>query len=234
MGVDADGTLAALRDIGYRQVELAGLYGGSAKTLRAMLDRHELAAPSGHVPLDALRQELPRLLDEAATLGHRWLVCPWIDARERTPDGYRAIADSFNEIGARVAKFGLRFGYHNHAFEFDALPDGTLPYDLLLSRCDTSLVDMELDLFWMVKGGHDPLHYIARHPGRFPMVHAKDMDANLRMVDVGKGQIDFTAILGKSSEAGIRHVFVEHDEPAVPLESARVSFNAIQDIFRHE
>ena len=230
MATGADVTLRALREIGYREVELAGLYGATASAFAALLDRHDLKAPAGHVGLGALRRDLPRQLDDAGKLGHKWLVCPWIDARERTPDGYRKVADDLNDIGLHVKEAGKQLAYHNHDFEFTPLADGTRGYDILLERCDKTLVEMELDLFWMTKAGHDPRIYLETHPGRFPLIHAKDMNTAGKMVDVGAGQIPFKSLLTGSSASGIRHIFVEHDEPASPLQSARVSFNALREI----
>lgn len=230
MTEDVEGTLAAVRDIGYREVELAGLHGLTAAAFRALLDRHGLSATSTHIGLDELSADLARVIDDARILGHRWIICPWIDEKDRTPDGYRKIADDFNRIGAEVARAGMRFGYHNHDFPFRELPDGSRGYDILLERTDAAIVDMELDVFWVVKSGHDPLTYLDRAPSRFPLIHAKDMDASGNMVDVGRGTIDFSAIMRRVREGGIRHVFVEHDEPVSPLESARISYATLRNI----
>jgi sugar phosphate isomerase/epimerase len=101
---------------------------------------------------------------------------------------------------------------------------GQLPYDILLAASDPDLVKIELDLFWIVKGGGDPLAYFAKYPGRFPLVHVKDMSADGRMVDVGRGRIPFARIFAQRKAAGIRHFFVEHDEPADPFASITASY----------
>ncbi len=122
------------------------------------------------------------------------------------------LADRFNRAGERARKVGLQFGFHNH--DFVHWPqEGTTPYDLLLETCDAQLVAMQMDVFWAVAGGADPLTYFARHPGRFHSLHLKDRDATGGMVDVGKGTIDFAAILDRRAAAGVAHLFVEHDEP---------------------
>ncbi|HEU4564009.1 MAG TPA: sugar phosphate isomerase/epimerase [Gemmatimonadaceae bacterium] len=224
---DAAATLAALAGIGYREVELAGMHGLSARDFRALLDRNGLAAPSSHVGLDALgAAHRARTFDDAATLGNRWLVCPWLDPKERTADGYRRAAAALNDAAAAARGHGIRIAYHNHDFEHAPLADagGRTGYDLLLAECDPSLVAMEMDLYWMVKGGRDPVAYFERFPGRFPLVHAKDMARDGTMVDVGAGTIDFARILRHAGQAGIRHWFVEHDDPASPLASARASY----------
>lgn len=227
---DLAGTLAAVREIGYREVELAGLHGLTPAAFRTLLDRHGLSAISTHIGLDELNAGLERVISDARILGNRWIICPWIDEKDRTPDGYRRIADDFNRIGAEVMRAGMRFGYHNHDYPFRELPDGSRGYDILLERTDPSIVDMEMDVFWAVKGGQDPVSYLDRAPTRFSLIHAKDMDASGNMVDVGKGRIDFRAIMQRVRTDGIGHVFVEHDEPPSPLESARVSYAALREI----
>jgi len=92
------------------------------------------------------------------------------------------------------------------------------------------LVEFELDLFWITQGGQDPLAYFTRYPGRFPLCHVKDMADGGRMVDVGAGHIDFAAIFARSEQAGLRHYFVEHDEPADPLASLRASHDYLAQL----
>ena len=222
---DVAGTLAALAAIGYREVELAGLYGKTAAEMRKMLDAANLVAPSAHVAV--LTSDWNNIIDEAATLGQRYIVCPFTDQSDRTVDGYKRNAAKYNQFGELTQQSNIQFAYHNHDFEFDTV-DGIVPYDLLLRECDPRLVQMEVDIFWMVKGKRDPLKYFAAYPGRFPMVHAKDMTKGGDMVDVGRGAIDFAAIFRHSAQAGLKYIFVEHDEPRAPLEDARVSYNYLR------
>ena len=224
MAKDPDATLAALAQIGYREVELAGLYGLSAVAMRAMLDKHHLDAVSSHVTLDAMRDDWSRCVRDAHTLGQRYLVCSWIDEGERTADGYARVATTFNALGERARDAGLQFCYHNGDYVHVALPNGLVPYELLLATCDLSLVQFEIDLYWMIAGGGDPIATFARYPGRFPMLHVKDRTLAGRMADVGAGAIDFPAIFAHARAAGVRHYFVEHDDPADALASARASY----------
>ena len=210
--------------IGYKEVELAGLYGKSAREMRALLDRSKLAAPSGHIGTTEMRGDWERTLADAATLGQSYITCAWIDQSDRTAYGYHKIAELFNRSAESARKAGLQFCYHNHDFEFEQVGD-IVPYDLLLAECDPGLVKMEMDIFWLVKGGRDPLEYFQAHPGRFPLVHVKDMNGAGEMVDVGKGTIGFRGILQHSAQAGIEHYFVEHDEPKDPLATARASYD---------
>jgi sugar phosphate isomerase/epimerase len=229
MPQDPDGTLAALAQIGYSEVELAGLYGLAPVAMRQMLDRHHLSAVSGHLGLTVMRRDWARALDDAATLGQRYIVCSWIDESERSADDYRRIAAELNRLADQSQRMGIQFAYHNHTYEFETV-GGQIPYDLLLTGCDPHLVQMEVDLMWMVKAGGDPLSYFARFPGRFPMVHVKDMTHAGVMTDVGQGTIDFRAIFAQSDRAGIKHYFVEHDEPPMPLADCRASYEYLRQL----
>src|SRR5215831_19265667 len=227
---DFDGTLAALAAIGFREVEFAGYHGRSPHAVRAALDRTGLVAPSAHVPIETARDDLPRVLDAAGAIGHRHVVVAWLpEGQRKTLDDIRATADLFNGIGRRALAAGLGFAYHNHAFEFRRL-GGALPYDVLLERSDPRYVSFEMDLYWITRGGQDPLAYFARWPGRFPLVHAKDSAGppDHRMMDVGAGTIPWRAIFARRQEAGIRHCFVEHDDPSDAMESVRRNYEYLR------
>ncbi len=229
MARDAAGTLEKLAGIGYEEVEFAGLFGKSAREMRVLIDRYGLTAPSSHIGTAEMRGDWERTLADAATLGQSYITCAWIDERERTLNGYREIAALFNRSGEAARKAGLQLCYHNHDFEFARLGD-TVPYDLLLRECDPNLVKMEMDIYWLVKGGRDPLEYFQWYPGRFPLVHVKDMDASGRMADVGNGVIGFRGIFERAKQAGIEHYFVEHDEPKDPIASARASYEYLRTL----
>lgn len=218
--------------IGYREVEFAGYFDVAPAALRTMLEANGLTAPAAHVDFNGLLASSEAALDAAATLGHQWLVVAWLPVEMRSSlDDYKRRAEDFNRLGEACRARGMRFAYHNHDFEFAPL-DGGMGYDALLAACDPSLVDFEMDLFWITRAGQRPLDYFARAAGRFPLVHAKDMDgsAEHRMVDVGSGTIDFAAIFAQREQAGLQHVFVEHDEPADPWASVRASYAALRAI----
>lgn len=226
---DAAGTLEKIAKIGYQEVEFAGLYGKSAKEMRSLLDRFGLAATSSHIGTAEMRGDWERTLEDAVTLGQRYITCAWIDAGDRTLNGYREIADLFDRSGEAARTAGLQLCYHNHDFEFTRV-EGIVPYDLLLRECDHDLVKMEMDIYWLVKGGRDPLEYFQWYPGRFPLLHVKDMDAAGKMVDVGQGVIGFRGIFEHAAQAGMQHFFVEHDEPKDPLATARVSYDYLRSL----
>jgi sugar phosphate isomerase/epimerase len=222
---DFEATLSRLAGIGFREVEFAGYHGRIPAQVRDALTRHHLDAPASHVALEELETGWDAAAAAATEVGHRWLVVAWIDAaRRKTLDDYKRVGEVFTRIGTQARAAGLRFAYHNHAFEFAPL-EGRVPYDILLESTDPSVVEFELDLYWITDGGRDPLAYFARWPGRFPLVHIKDKAADGRMVDVGAGRIDWKAILHRRKEAGIRHYFVEHDDPPDPFASVAASFD---------
>jgi len=226
MQKDVKYTLQQVAGVGYREVEFAGLFDKSAKTVAKWLGENKLTSPSSHVPLDRLKNSLQAVVDECQTLGNGIIVCPWIDeSMRKSADDWHRIGADFNTVAERLQRTGLRFAYHNHDFEFKKLPSGEMGYDILLKECDPKLVKMEMDLYWITKGGQDPLAYFAKWPGRFPLVHVKDMSGSGEIVDVGKGTIDWNRIFAKRREAGVEHFFVENDNPKSPIEDIKVSYD---------
>ena len=224
---DFEGTLARLAAVGYKEVEFAGYFDHEPEEIKAMLVRHRLVAPSAHVPLELVHQDWAGVLDAASIIGHRYVVVPWLPPELRkTVDDFRRLADEFTRLGEESQRSGIRFAYHNHDFEFSPL-EGQLPYDVLLARTDPANVAFELDLMGITKGGQNPVDYFARYPGRFEMMHVTDSSGppEWEQVDVGRGTIDFRRILAYRRQAGIRHLFVEHDDPPDPLAFARASYD---------
>ena len=218
-------TIAAVAGAGYKEVEFAGYFGREPAALRALLDRHGLTAPSAHVGQEALERDWKAQAAMARTMGHRTLIVASSDrARMPSVDDWKAFARRFNDIGRRAAGDGLRFGFHNHSGEFPPI-GGTVPYDVLLGETDPALVDFEMDLYWTLKAGADPLTYFARYPGRFTCVHVKDggPPPAFAMRDVGAGTVNWKRIFARHAQAGIEHYFVEHDEPADPIASITAS-----------
>jgi len=231
MAEDVARTLDAVAEIGYDEVEFAGYFDHAPAEVRAWLDASGLTAPAAHVDLDALTgSALETTLEAATVVGHRWLVVPWIAEALRTSDGYREVADLLNTAGNVAATAGVRVGYHNHAFEFEAVDDPsdadgeTTGYSLLLEHLDPALVDLEIDFHWSAAAGVDALELFAEHPGRFPLCHVKDLTADGQMADVGAGVIDWPELFARSEEAGLVHYFVEHDQPADARASIEASY----------
>jgi sugar phosphate isomerase/epimerase len=248
MAKDVDGTLAKVAAIGYREVEFAGYFDKKPQEIRAMLDRHGLTAPSTHIGYDLLGDKFQQVIDDSLTIGHRFIVNPWIDESIRNqPGAWQRAAEAFNKAGEAAKKAGLQFAYHNHHFEFVPTVEGRTPMDVLLTSCDPALVKIELDLCWASAAGQDPVALFQKHPGRFPLVHLKDLEkippgaAQWKtappietllpdVTDVGSGVIDWKRILSHASEAGIQHSFVEHDQPAAPFQSLEASYKYVQGL----
>ena len=221
-------TLERVAAIGYSEVEFAGYFDRSPQQIRNLLDENGLSAPAAHLSLEMLETDWESTVDLATTVGHRYLVVPFIAPADRTSlDDYRSIAERFNRVGERAREAGLVFGYHNHDFEFEPL-EGQIPFDVLVEETDPALVTFEMDLFWIIKAGGDPSTYFRNRPGRFSLVHVKDMSEDGSMADVGAGTIDFASLFALSEQAGIRHYIVEHDNPADPFESITASYRHLR------
>ncbi len=232
MKISVERTLADVARIGYREVEFAGYFNRPPRALNQLLKRNRLSAPAAHVGIDAVRGPWNRTLAEAEEVGHKWLLVAWLAESDRdSVDAVRRTADLFNKAGEDAKRSGMRFAYHNHDFEFKEL-DGRPMLDLLLEHTDPKYVDFEMDLYWTVKGGADPLDYFARYPERFPLVHVKDggPPPEHKMTEVGKGVIDFKRIFAARKAAGIKHYFVEHDNPADSLASVATSYRYLKSL----
>jgi sugar phosphate isomerase/epimerase len=244
MKSDFDGTIAKVAQIGYKEVEFAGYFGHTGQQVRAACDKNGLAAVSTHVQYDELDDKFPSVIETSKVIGLKYIVCPWIpeDVR-KSPDIWKKAAEKFNHCGEQSKKAGMQFAYHNHWFEF--LPvDGKLPYDELLKECDAKLVKMEIDLCWITAAGADPLKYFNLYPGRFPLVHVKDLKTlpkvtaggaqnygdTVDLTEVGSGIIDWKNIFAQSEKAGIKHYIVEHDHPKQPFESITKSYQYLEKL----
>lgn len=221
---DVAATLDAVARIGYQEVEFAGTFGHSPGQLREWLDASGLSAPAAHVDPGLLHPDrIEATLEDAAVLGHRWLIQAFTPQDQRTPGGYRRVAEDLNRAGEAAVAFGIRTGYHNHDFEFEPL-EGTTGFDILASELDPEFADLEIDLHWAHVGGADAHALFAEYPGRFRLCHVKDADEAGVMVDVGAGVIDWASIFEQADGAGLQHWFVEHDRPPDPLASIEASF----------
>ncbi len=220
---DVAGTLARVAQIGYEEVEFAGYFGHSPTEIRGFLADAGLRAPSAHVAFNLVEEAWPATLEAAATVGHEYVVVPSIPESLRASlDDWRAIADRLTRAAAEAREMGLKFAYHNHDIEFREM-EGRTPLDVFLETADPELVQVELDLYWIVDAGGDPIAFIDRWPGRIPLVHVKDRTGDGRMTEVGSGVIDWTEIFRHRERAGIRHYFVEHDGPGKPFQSVEAS-----------
>ena len=228
MAEDMEGSIAKVAEIGYKEVEFFSYYDRSAAEVKNMLNQNGLVTPSIHVDLEQIKGDtLMETIEYASELGQKYITLAWFREKDRqTLDQFKGYVELFHRVGEECKKAGIKFAYHNHAFEFQAL-DGVEPYDLFLENVPSDLLTMELDLHWIVAAGRDPLAYFEKHPGRFEMCHIKDLSADMKMVYVGDGTIDFNRILGHSTKAGLKHFFVEHDNPEDQMKMMTTSYDAI-------
>ncbi|WP_433816008.1 sugar phosphate isomerase/epimerase family protein [Flavobacterium johnsoniae] len=209
---------------GYTNVETYGFsikdqfWGLSPVELKNILDENNLKAVSGHYNLgsflyDGNTTELIASIEAAKTLKSEFLTVPWVDEPFRKSlEDYKKIASRLNQAAKMCADSGLKLAYHNHDFEFQK-HDGVTGYEILLNETDKNLVCFELDLYWVVRSGNDPLQLFKENPGRFKMWHVKDMDKQNQALntEVGSGLIDFKPFFAAAKQAGMVHFFVEQE-----------------------
>lgn len=233
MAKDFDGSLKKIAELGFKEVEFAGYYNRTPQQIKALLTQLGLDAPSAHIPLADLRNNLTKTIEGAKVMGHRYIVCPFLMPNERkTLDQYKELFATLNKAGAECKKAGIQLAYHNHDFEFTPI-DGKLPYDLMLAETDKNLVKMELDLYWIVKANQDPLAYMKKHPDRFALFHVKDLDKtpNRGITEVGHGVIDFKTIFAKAPKGAIKHYLIEQDVcPGSPFDSLKFSIDYLKKL----
>lgn len=219
-------TLARIAQLGFKEVEFAGYYGRTGAQIRDTLKANGLASPSTHVSLDQIKNpNFAQFVETSATIGHKWINLAWLAPPDRgSAEKYNAHADALIAAQAIASKAGITMGYHNHEFEFDPLGN-TNGYEILLDRTKGTGIQFEMDLYWMSVAGKDPVAYWTRFPGLFPMVHVKDSAGppTNEMRPVGQGTIDWAALFARRNVGGIKHFYVEHDNPADPWASVTSS-----------
>ena len=229
---------------GYKEVEMYGLsaeqrfFGLSVKDFASLLKQNNLKSPSGHyMPEKFLFEngnvdEVKKLCDVGQMMGHQYIVIPWMaEERRKTIDQYKRLAERINKAGEICKTANLQLAYHNHDFEFFNIK-GQKGYDILLKETDANLVKMEMDIYWVISAGYNPVDLFKANPGRFPMLHVKDMDKiNKKMnTEIGNGSIDFKKIFKLAKLAGVKHYYVEQENNYKP--DIVSSINTSSDYFR--
>ncbi len=224
MANDALGTLKQIAAIGIKEIESARsakghYYGLSPQDMKKACEDLGMSLKSGHVALD---DNFQQTMEEAVASGQPYLICSSMPSRGQTVDNYKKVAEAFNKAGEDCKKLGLKFGYHNHEYEFES-DNGEVLYDVLMDHTDAELVHMELDLGWVIVAGKSPLDYFKKYPGRFPLWHLKDMDmAKKESTEFGKGALDIKTMMQNQEASGVKHIFIEQEEYAsTPLESMK-------------
>ena len=227
---DLYGTLKKVAQIGYNSVEAAGysngtFYGLKPIEFKRMVNDLGMILPSSHAGFEF--DNAQKVIDDTCKAEINYLVLPWLPVEKRKNiNSYKKLAEDFNKIGELCQKSGIQFAYHNHDFEF-INTEGEIPYDVLLKETDKELLKMQLDLYWIIKAGYDPITYFKKYPGRFELWHVKDMDDTKErfFTEVGNGIIDFENIFKYKELSGMKYFFVEQDicrKP--PLESVSISY----------
>lgn len=252
--IDADvkGNLKKVADIGFKEIEsafskLPGYYGMKPKEFAALCSdlglswksHHVLGAPFKLPPgtklpkgltLPAhmlnLKEDMQALVDQVAEGGIPYLVCANIPTG--TLDEIKEAGEILNKTGEACKKVNIQLCYHNHDMEFKTV-EGKVPYHVMLAECDANLVKMELDLAWATKAGVDPVELFKAHPGRFPLLHVKDISSDFKTLEpVGEGVVKFKHIFEHVKEAGAKHYFVEHDMPNDAFASIATSYKNLR------
>ena len=228
MAADVKGTLKKVSDMGYKNMELAGysngkFYGFSPAEFKKIITDLGLVSLSSHAAVESkgITVESAKLMADAhAALGVKYCIQPWVNDEDRTIEKYKKMIGDWNKVGKIMKGVGIQFGYHNHNFEFTNV-NGVVPYyDIFMPEMDKDLITMELDLFWATKAGQDPVAMFKKYPGRFQLLHFKDMHTKQApfytvikddICSVGEGVIDFKRIWAAKEVAGAKYLFVEDD-----------------------
>lgn len=248
---DLLGTLQRLSQIGFREVELAGYYGKSAKELRTMLTDLDLTPTSTHQGILELLEDTQRKIDYVAEVGVKYLIVPFpavpdnrfenqpkgstqTIANSMTLDDWKWMAESLNKVGEISKKAGIRTGYHNHNLEFRTI-DGAVAFDKLIEWTDPELVTIELDIAWVVAAGFDPIAYLQKHAERISLLHVKDVKKDIETLvdvvettttEVGSGQVDWQRLFAACNPKYITNYYYEQEHFERPiLGAAKISFD---------
>ena len=225
---DFAGTIAEVAKIGFAGVELAGRGSLSVMELKSLLDNHHLQVCGSHVALDALEKDVAKVIEENLALGNPYVIVPYLGNEHRgSADAYKKVAASLNKFGETVRAHGLTLGYHNHDFEFKTLDNGQTGMDILLGETDPALVKAEVDTYWVLVAGLDPVAFIQKHSGRVPLLHIKDRDkTDGSFAEVGTGDLPLDALVAAAPGVGAQWLIVEQDVcKRPPLEAVKISYD---------
>ena len=221
---DLPATLALVRRFGFRELEVGELHGKTPREFRQLLDAHGLKATSMMAPYDKLLQDALAVGADARELGAEYVVCSTIPHRGKYLDEEAAkqAAEKLNRWGAQLTKSGLHCCYHTHGTEFQKHGDGTV-FDVLLQSTDRRYANFEMDIFWIAYAFQDPAAMLRRYPGRFPLMHLKDIRKGTKLgltpadvaeddsVSLGQGIVNIAATLRAARETGVRRYYIEDE-----------------------
>lgn len=226
MQKDPEGTLAAVRAAGYTDVELLwsmNNFGRTPQQVKATLAQVGLRAPSAHINPMMLTKDWDKALETAEFLGQQYLIVPDFSSSAKTLDDWKAWADRFNTAGAAARREGIWLAFHNEPYHMKPM-DGKIPYDVFVERTDPKVVRLQLDIGNMVMGGGDPMQYLQRYRDRYWSFHVKDVVADKSSdTELGKGIVPLKQILAAVPNIAEKPCYVEQEQPADELESARLN-----------
>jgi len=226
---DPKGVLKQISSFGYKQIESyehkdLGIFWGMSNTeFKKYMDDLGMVIVSSHCDIN---KDFQKKVDEAAAIGMKYLICPSVDA-QKTIDDYKKLAVQFNQCGEICKKAGIRFAYHNHDHDFKMV-EGQLAQDIYMQNTDPSLVDFEMDIYWVVTAQQDPEAWLKKYSNRFRLCHIKDRKKGTTerevSCDLGTGSIDFPKILKTAKDNGMQYYLVEQEkyDNSTPLKSAEV------------
>ncbi|MEO7311552.1 MAG: sugar phosphate isomerase/epimerase [Chitinophagaceae bacterium] len=226
---DPKGVLKQVASFGYKQVESysgdKGIFWGMKNTeFKSFLDGIGMEMPSSHCKWDG--PEFDALAAQAGEIGMKYLICPHLGA-QKSIDDFKRFAAAFNKAGEICRKHGLRFAYHNHDYSFKPV-NGQLPQSVMMDETDPSLVDFEMDMYWVTDAGADIESWLAKYKNRFRLCHIKDRLKTINPKDdnnsttLGEGSINFSHLLKVAAQNGVKYFIVEQERYAgtTPLKSA--------------
>jgi sugar phosphate isomerase/epimerase len=241
---DVKEVIAKVAEAGYQQVETFGystangFWGLSAADFKQVLQKYNLTTPSGHYGMNNFlggggMDEVDTAIKTANILEQQYITIPSIDHNIlKTAANIDSVVKNINLAAERIGKAGLKTAYHNHNFEFNTT-DGAMLYDVLLQETNADLLHFEMDLYWVVRAGQDPIRWFTKYPGRFSMVHVKDMDKQKPQLntEVGKGSVNFKQIFSKAKLAGIKNYIVEQENFNIdPYRSITESYGYLHNV----
>ena len=268
---DFAGTMRQLAAIGFKEIEFYGPYSFSAtedqqrwssvtpslgfsgsgffglttQQVKKILDDNGLSAPSMHTGLASLRGAMGPLAEAANMLGSKYVILPSAVTHTNL-DGYKTQAEEFNTFGREAQKHGIRFAYHNHGNGLKPL-EGKIPFEFILESTDPKLVFFQMDIYWMTAGGVDVVAYLDKYPGRFRLMHVKDMSKEVRfsgdggdpqqwielfpfLTDAGSGVLDLKKIIPQAQKSGVEHFIIERDLAPNGLDDLKNGFTYLKQL----
>ncbi|WP_062107132.1 sugar phosphate isomerase/epimerase family protein [Bacillus niameyensis] len=221
-----------LKKMGWAGVQISGLpQGHDPQEVADALKETGLGTAGMHISLDRLENDLDNVIKEADLYGTKDIVCPYLPPQYHSVEGYQKVRSILNDIAKKVPNY--RISYHNHAFEFDTTINGVSALEYLLEPVEDNLVLAEVDVYWVKKGGKDPVKFITPYVNRMPIIHLKDMtnDEQETFAEVGTGKIDFVPILEWCEKSGVEWYAVEQDHcPGNPFDSLQISLNNLRKL----